>query len=69
MTDEHVHAVPVNKLVHPTANLSTLATRMIHQSKRKTSYVEGQTHQDHQHKAPDNIHEATQPMVDVPHTT
>ena len=36
------------------------------QSKRKTSCATDQTNPDHQHKAPDDSHEATQPMVDLP---
>ena len=39
------------------------------QSKRKTSNVNGQTNLGHKHKAPDHNHEATQPMVDLPHTS
>jgi len=41
----------------------------INQSKRKTSYANGQTNLGHKHKAPDHNHEATQPMVDLPHTS
>ena len=37
------------------------------QSKRKTSYANGQTNLGHKHKAPDHIHEATQPLVRMPH--
>ena len=43
-----------------------------HQSinqKRKTSNANGQTNLGHKHKAPDHNHEATQPMVDLPHTS
>ena len=39
------------------------------QSKRKTSNANGQTNLGHKHKAPDHNHEATQPMVDLPHTS
>ena len=51
----------------------------INQSKRMTSYANGQTNLktktnknlrcgnlNHKHKAPDHNHEATQPMVDLP---
>ena len=41
----------------------------INQSKRKTSNANGQTNLGHKHKAPDHNHEATQPMVDLPHTS
>ena len=44
-------------------------TRSINQSKRKTSNANGQTNLGHKHKAPDHNHEATQPMVDLPHTS
>ena len=43
--------------------------RSINQSKRKTSNANGQTNLGHKHKAPDHNHEATQPMVDLPHTS
>ena len=43
--------------------------QLINQSKRKTSYANGQTNLGHKHKAPDHNHEATQPMVDLPHTS
>ena len=54
--------------------LGVLATwrsinQSINQSKRKTSYANGQTNLGHKHKAPDHNHEATQPMVDLPHTS
>ena len=45
----------------------TLATQSI--KKRKTSNANGQTNLGHKHKAPDHNHEATQPMVDLPHTS
>ena len=41
----------------------------LNQSKRKTSNANGQTNLGHKHKAPDHNHEATQPMVDLPHTS
>ena len=41
----------------------------INQSKRKTSDANGQTNLGHKHKAPDHNHEATQPMVALPHTS
>ena len=41
----------------------------INQSKRKTSNANGQTNLGHKHKAPDHNHEATQPMMDLPHTS
>ena len=41
----------------------------INQSKRKTSYANGQTNLGHKHKAPDHNHEAIQPKVDLPHTS
>ena len=44
-------------------------TVQINQSKRKTSNANGQTNLGHKHKAPDHNHEATQPMVDLPHTS
>ena len=50
------------------ANLSTI-NQSINQSKRKTSNANGQTNLGHKHKAPDHNHEATQPMVDLPHTS
>ena len=43
--------------------------RDYNQSKRKTSNANGQTNLGHKHKAPDHNHEATQPMVDLPHTS
>ena len=43
--------------------------RVANQSKRKTSNANGQTNLGHKHKAPDHNHEATQPMVDLPHTS
>ena len=43
--------------------------KSINQSKCKTSYANGQTNLGHKHKAPDHNHEATQPMVDLPHTS
>ena len=43
--------------------------KSINQSKRKTSNANGQTNLGHKHKAPDHNHEATQPMVDLPHTS
>ena len=46
-----------------------LNTQSINQSKRKTSNANGQTNLGHKHKAPDHNHEATQPMVDLPHTS
>ena len=45
------------------------AGQSINQSKRKTSNANGQTNLGHKHKAPDHNHEATQPMVDLPHTS
>ena len=45
------------------------ADSSINQSKRKTSNANGQTNLGHKHKAPDHNHEATQPMVDLPHTS
>ena len=48
---------------------SPLPFRSINQSKRKTSNANGQTNLGHKHKAPDHNHEATQPMVDLPHTS
>ena len=44
-------------------------SQSINQSKRKTSNANGQTNLGHKHKAPDHNHEATQPMVDLPHTS
>ena len=44
-------------------------SKSINQSKRKTSNANGQTNLGHKHKAPDHNHEATQPMVDLPHTS
>ena len=46
-----------------------LLVQSINQSKRKTSNANGQTNLGHKHKAPDHNHEATQPMVDLPHTS
>ena len=46
-----------------------LLFQSINQSKRKTSNANGQTNLGHKHKAPDHNHEATQPMVDLPHTS
>ena len=43
--------------------------KSINQSKRKTSNANGQTNLGHKHKAHDHNHEATQPMVDLPHTS
>ena len=48
---------------------SAAAVQSINQSKRKTSNANGQTNLGHKHKAPDHNHEATQPMVDLPHTS
>ena len=51
-------------------SFSSLGTdQSINQSKRKTSNANGQTNLGHKHKAPDHNHEATQPMVDLPHTS
>ena len=47
----------------------TPPSQSINQSKRKTSNANGQTNLGHKHKAPDHNHEATQPMVDLPHTS
>ena len=52
---------------HPAPELLQLIAS-INQSKRKTSNANGQTNLGHKHKAPDHNHEATQPMVDLPHT-
>ena len=46
-----------------------ILNQSINQSKRKTSNANGQTNLGHKHKAPDHNHEATQPMVDLPHTS
>ena len=46
-----------------------MGCQSINQSKRKTSNANGQTNLGHKHKAPDHNHEATQPMVDLPHTS
>ena len=43
-------------------------TLINHQSKRKSSYANGQTNLGHEHKAPDHNHEARQP-VDISQTT
>ena len=51
----------------PAAGISF--NQSINQSKRKTSNANGQTNLGHKHKAPDHNHEATQPMVDLPHTS
>ena len=48
---------------------ASAVTQSINQSKRKTSNANGQTNLGHKHKAPDHNHEATQPMVDLPHTS
>ena len=48
---------------------STFSVVVVNQSKRKTSNANGQTNLGHKHKAPDHNHEATQPMVDLPHTS
>ena len=42
----------------------------LHQSiKTQDRYGNGQTNLGHKHKAPDHNHEATQPMVNLPHTS
>ena len=41
----------------------------INQSKRKTSYANGRMNLGHKHKASDHNNEATQPMVNLPHTS
>ena len=51
------------------ATLVAAVAASINQSKRKTSNANGQTNLGHKHKAPDHNHEATQPMVDLPHTS
>ena len=61
-------------LVDNTATLdmqgyAQFSNQSINQSKRKTSNANGQTNLGHKHKAPDHNHEATQPMVDLPHTS
>ena len=49
--------------------IASLLPQSINQSKRKTSNANGQTNLGHKHKAPDHNHEATQQMVDLPHTS
>ena len=66
-------------LLHPCENmiyamplalcLATWASFDVYQIKCKTSYANGQRDLGHKHKAPDHNHEATQPMVDLPHDT
>ena len=51
------------------SGIGTFGLQSINQSKRKTSNANGQTNLGHKHKAPDHNHEATQPMVDLPHTS
>ena len=53
----------------PVLDAYTYFNQSINQSKRKTSNANGQTNLGHKHKAPDHNHEATQPMVDLPHTS
>ena len=61
--DKHTRADIYDTAAHLAENQS------INQSKRKTSNANGQTNLGHKHKAPDHNHEATQPMVDLPHTS
>ena len=65
---KYKHAPFCLQTIHSTVTQMAVH-QSINQSKRKTSNANGQTNLGHKHKAPDHNHEATQPMVDLPHTS
>ena len=66
---KHIIRVPLIQVRGQEWEVGTSINQSINQSKRKTSNANGQTNLGHKHKAPDHNHEATQPMVDLPHTS
>ena len=74
MKEDECHVKPAEKSTDAVSSgkqedMNSLKVHSINQSKRKTSNANGQTNLGHKHKAPDHNHEATQPMVDLPHTS